>query len=246
MRLWNGMVCCGLMLLQILCGTSLRTAATDASFIDRTKTGSVQLTLETDDGEPVSDGVISIYEVAVLSDDGYTKTEAFGNFTAELDVEDTALASDLVVYVESNQIDGTRRVIDEVGIASFDGLELGLYLIVQTEESADYETIAPFLVTIPIEEDGVWVYDVDVTPKVGTVTATATESEESSSVVTTQSGSQSSASKSVASTPSPSTSETLSQTGQLNWPIPILTIGGVLLFAVGWILWHTKPKQLKT
>lgn len=28
----------------------------------------------------------------------------------------------------------------------------------------------------------------------------------------------------------------LPQTGQLNWPVPVLAVSGVLLFAAGWVL----------
>ena len=36
----------------------------------------------------------------------------------------------------------------------------------------------------------------------------------------------------------------LPQTGQLNWPIPVLIAGGLLLLAVGWVLvFHRKKKN---
>lgn len=37
-----------------------------------------------------------------------------------------------------------------------------------------------------------------------------------------------------------STDETLIQTGQLNWPIPLMAGAGILLFAIGWILVFVK------
>ena len=47
---------------------------------------------------------------------------------------------------------------------TFRGLELGLYLIVQTEASKGYEPINPFLVSLPMAEDGKWNYAVDASP----------------------------------------------------------------------------------
>lgn len=55
---------------------------------------------------------------------------------------------------------------------TFRGLELGLYLIVQTEASKGYEPINPFLVSLPMAEDGKWNYAVDASPKVGAYTPT--------------------------------------------------------------------------
>lgn len=40
-------------------------------------------------------------------------------------------------------------------------------------------------------------------------------------------------------------STTLIYTGQLNWPVPILAFGGVLLFAGGWVLFFFKGKKKK-
>ena len=35
----------------------------------------------------------------------------------------------------------------------------------------------------------------------------------------------------------------LPQTGQLNWPVPVLACSGVLLFAIGWVLNRQGKKQ---
>lgn len=39
-----------------------------------------------------------------------------------------------------------------------------------------------------------------------------------------------------AATPAPAAQTTLPQTGQLNWPVPVLTVAGLLLILVGWYL----------
>ena len=33
------------------------------------------------------------------------------------------------------------------------------------------------------------------------------------------------------------------QTGQLNWPVPVLTVGGLTLFTLGWVLYSRKDKD---
>ena len=35
----------------------------------------------------------------------------------------------------------------------------------------------------------------------------------------------------------------LPQTGQLNWPVPVLACSGVLLFAAGWVLNRQGKKE---
>ena len=44
---------------------------------------------------------------------------------------------------------------------------------------------------------------------------------------------------------SPSTPDkpVLPQTGQLNWPVPVLACSGVLLFAAGWVLNRQGKKE---
>ncbi|MCD8007709.1 MAG: peptidase, partial [Clostridiales bacterium] len=118
--------------------------------------------------------------------------------------------------------------IGSSGTVSFGGLELGLYLVVQTTESDNYETISPFVVTVPLEEDGVWVYDVDASPKVGAVTPVEPEEDEPDESTTTT---------------TTTVTKTLPQTGQLNWPIPVLAISGAVLFALGWCLTRSDRKR---
>ena len=67
--------------------------------------------------------------------------------------------------------------------------------------------------TVPIMENGQYVYDVDAHPKAGTSSRKATQT--------------------------PPTQEVLSalpQTGQLNWPVPVLAVTGAVLVAAGVVL----------
>lgn len=62
---------------------------------------------------------------------------------------------------------GTTKTVDADGNAAFEDLELGLYLIVQSKASNGYAPIKPFLVSLPMAENGKWNYEVDASPKVG-------------------------------------------------------------------------------
>ena len=55
-------------------------------------------------------------------------------------------------------------VTDENGYMTLQGLEKGMYLIVQNDE-AEYGTVLPFLVSIPKQINGEWKYEVIASPK---------------------------------------------------------------------------------
>ncbi len=222
-----------LLSLVLSAGAVITASAADTTDLDMAKSGSISLVLADSDGNTVSGGAVTLYEVADLYlDDGdmaYEMTDAFSGYSAEIDAEDTGLAADLTAYVDENGISGTTTAIGSDGEVSFDGLALGMYLVVQTAESEDYEAISPFVVTVPIEEDGVWVYDVDASPKVGTVTLTETEEETPPPTETTET----TQTEEIPTTTAETLSSTLPQTGQLNWPIPVLAAGGVFLTVMG-------------
>lgn len=221
-----------LLALVLACGMTVSAYAADNASLDFDQTGSIELTLADSDDNAVSGGAVTLYQVAMLYlDDGnmaYAYTDDFSGCGATLDVEDTSLAATLAEYAETEGLSGTTLSIGTSGTVSFGGLELGLYLIVQTTDSDNYETINPFVVTVPMDVDGVWTYNVDASPKVGAVTPIEEEPEPTPSPEPT--------------TPT-STTSTLPQTGQLNWPIPVLAVSGLLLFMLGWYLNRTGRKR---
>ncbi|MCD7863214.1 MAG: peptidase [Lachnospiraceae bacterium] len=237
-KIWR----CGLALLAALAmvlGAGMTVSAASAASLDFDKAASVTLTLADSEGNTVSGGEITLYEVASLYlDDGnmaYSLTDPFLNCTVALDVTDTSLAAALAQYVKNNSISGTAAAVGANGTVTFSGLKLGLYLLVQTTASDSYLTINPFVVTLPMESDGVWSYAVDVSPKVGTVTRTEPEepTEPDEPTEPEEPGEP---------TPETPSTTTLPQTGQLNWPVPVLAACGLILFAFGWILRCTDRK----
>lgn len=92
------------------------------------------------------------------------------------DLTDSTLASRLEAKLPARAA-GTTHKISEQGIVSFDALPLGLYLVVQTENSKGYEAINSFLVSLPMADESGWLYTVDATPKVGAPTQEVTPPE---------------------------------------------------------------------
>lgn len=215
-----------LMLAAVMLCASGRSAyaAADAASLDPDRTGSVSLTLADDSGTTVTDGAVTMYQAAALAlEDGsmdYAWTDAFAACGETPDVTDTNLAASLADYVEEHQITGTTASLDAEGTVCFDGLSLGLYLVVQTTQSTGYNAISPFLVTVPLAENETWVYEVDASPKVEVYTETAAPPESTTTITTTT-------------TTTTTTAATLPQTGQLYWPVPLLAAGGLALLATG-------------
>lgn len=83
----------------------------------------------------------------------------------------------------------------------------------QKQAAEGYDAIQPFLVTVPIMENGQYVYDVDAHPKAGTASRKTTQTPPAQEVLSA-----------------------LPQTGQLNWPVPVLAVIGVVLVAAGVVL----------
>ncbi len=220
----------------MLCSVSLTAlAAADSPSLDWSMSGDSSITVEIkdEDGEMVTDGSLTIYQVALLEQNNgdmvYSFTSGFSGCGLSLDnvtADSTTLASKLAAYVSANHITGASKT-NTNGTVVFDNLELGLYLIVQTTESAGYYTMNPFVVSVPLDVNDTWVYNVDASPKVGVLTPQPEEPEPEEPE-----------------TPEPETPEpetpvtttTLPQTGQLNWPVPVLAVCGLLLIGLGSVL----------
>jgi pilin isopeptide linkage protein len=78
------------------------------------------------------------------------------------------LAEELATWAGEKALAGTDMEIDKDGKAVFEELPLGLYLFIQKTPAEGYESVHPFLVTVPMWDGEKLVYDVEAGPKVGT------------------------------------------------------------------------------
>lgn len=184
---------------------------------DMSRTGTISFTMLY--GETaVPGGSLTLYRVGeICEDDGnysFALTDGFTDSGVSLDdLSSAALASELASYVSENRPASVATVtIGSDGKASASGLTLGLYLVVQDIAADGYEPVSPFLVSVPMNEDGSYIYDVDATPKVSTLTETEPTK------------------------PATPTDPTLPQTGQLNWPVPVMAALGLCLLLLGFAL----------
>ncbi|MBQ3355741.1 MAG: LPXTG cell wall anchor domain-containing protein [Oscillospiraceae bacterium] len=213
---------CLLLLTALLC--LLLLPATAAETPDFTRTGSIRLTVRYE-GREVGGGELTLYQVATLQDEnGYRYVPVPGleaiDFTFDK-IESPDLPAEVLKQVKAAGLTGTAKRIGGDGVVFFGELTLGLYLVEQTENAPGFTSIQPFFVTIPMQENGELIYDVDASPKPlppqPTEPTNPTEPTEPTAT----------------SKPPEPTEPFLPQTGQLNWPIPVLAILGAALLLAG-------------
>ena len=109
------------------------------------------------------------------------------------------------------------------GKAVFSDLSTGLYLIVQAKPADGFSSMYAFLAAVPYLENGEYRYHVTASVK--------SELEWEPEKAATEP------------TPTEPEDPKLPQTGQLNWPIPIMVVAGLAFFVFGWILCFGKEKE---
>lgn len=202
----------------LLCTLNVTAFAHDVP--DLTKEGAISITMKYQ-GKAVSGGMLTLYRVGdVHEEDGnydfILNSDFAGSGVALSALSSAELPDTLAQYAEKQKLPGITQDIGSDGKVSFQNVSPGLYLIVQNKAAEGYNKAESFLVSLPYMENGSYVYNVDASPKV------ELEKEPAKPVTPSK--------------PDPS----LPQTGQLNWPIPVLIIAGLLLFSVGWALRFRK------
>lgn len=245
--------------------------------VDLSRTGSIKVSLyDSETSEAVGGGTLTLYRVAKVQKDNanlsFVYTNGFEDCGVELgDLSEGELAGRLAEKIAATA-ESTTVEISDLGAAEFGDLEVGLYLVVQTTAAENYNVINPFLVSVPIQENGSYVYDVDALPKVGTAAKKTPEPPDTPDTPdkpdtpdtpdTPDKPEEENPNTPVApgpdnpdgwvlgahgekiylnpEAPSPDNpngyvmgAHGLPQTGQLNWPIPVLAVTGVVLVAAG-------------
>ena len=235
------------------------TIGVSAQTIDPDQTGSLTVSLQYND-TPISGGTLTLYRVAniVCGEDGYefTLSDGFENTALSLEnLQSSQTVGAFVSYAKNNNFDGLVRKVPQNGVVSYEDLTVGLYLVAQYENPESYLVIEPFFVTVPLEIGDETVYDVDATPKVSIDEDLSPgdrpddsdnpDDEPDEDVDYPEKPDNPDDSHTpenpdfpgTTTTPNPpDESEKIPQTGQLKWPIPILTLVGLFSIVIGWRL----------
>ena len=209
---------------------------------DMSRQGSICITML--DGETrVPGGKVTVYRVGQIQDvDGdyiFILTDEYAGSQVSLeDLQSKAAAKALADYAAESDLQGEEESIDKNGDVSFPDLELGLYLIVQTKAADGYYPADPFLVSVPMYDGTRYLYDVVATPKVE-----LTEAPEETTEATEATEPEETTKPTETTPPTEPEEPKLPQTGQTNWPIPILAVAGLVLIAFGWFLCAGQRKD---
>ena len=132
-------------------------------------TGSISVTLtDKKQCEAIVGAELSLYYVAtVIMDENGNLIYDYTNDFKQLDcaIDDAELATKLDAFVSHHNVPSTKIITNIDGAAMCNGLPLGLYFIKQTGAVEGFAPCTPFLVTVPNEKDGEYLYDVNASPK---------------------------------------------------------------------------------
>ena len=138
---------------------------------DLMRDGSITVHLFTVDKEPVLDGSAQLVLVCSLLDGPngayYEQNAAFGTLPIDpiAAIGEADTAKTLEQIAQQNGVPYTAAPFEN-GIARFDTVVPGLYLVMQDETAVEsYTRMPPALVLVPELRDGAYLYDVDCYPK---------------------------------------------------------------------------------
>ena len=185
---------------------------------DLSRNGSITLRMAPGD-VPLNDGFLNIYKVGELSEDdgNYFFTLMDGRVVTHSEEISLILAEELLTLAKEEKLVARVARIEE-GQAVFHDLQHGLYVVWQAKSDASkgYMPISPFLLSVPRFVEGEYQLDVEADPKVALETVPPTTA------------------------PHPPRDPELPQSGQLNWPVPVLAVSGAFLLILGFVILSRK------
>lgn len=274
------------LIVAVLLLCSMRLMAYADFMPDLTRTGSITITMQYGD-ETVPGGELTLYQAGILREEEgsgrLVMTEEFSGCGEELNQFDVAqnqsdaaqLASLLAGYASSNQLAGVVKNVSNDGAVVFERLEPGLYLIMQEKAASGYSCINPFLVMVPMVENGEYIYEVTAEPKMelmedpsagddpsggsssggsssggrssggggGSGNSTSESSSDQTELTEEDSGEGDGSDSSDPHLEREEGKGKLPQTGQWNWPVPVLAVLGLIIFSAGWVICFGKKKD---
>lgn len=140
------------------------------NIIDFSKKGSITITLEDlEDNKFIEGAEVSLYHIATATEENhlikFTYTESFKDCDASLtDLTEESLPISIENCIKEDTA-SIKEISNQNGIAKFTNLDLGIYLVTQTNKVEGYSTFDSFIVSIPNLEDNKWIYDLKASPK---------------------------------------------------------------------------------
>lgn len=145
-----------------------RVWALESGELDLTKKGNIDIILSDNNNNLVNDAEITIYKLAdaTIKNNNLTYEYDTSLSSCKQNIDKGILSNNELECVLTNNITKITKTTNSLGKVEFKDLDLGLYLIMQTNEVKDYSKIKPFLLGLPTIEEDKWVYSISGTPKV--------------------------------------------------------------------------------
>lgn len=200
-------------------------------------------------GVAIKGGSLVVYQVAKKDSAGkFQYTSQFSSVTKSISSlsQDQIMTADfantLVSYVTANQgkLSGVSARISDSGEASVNVEGDVVYLVTQDTAASGYEKMNPFCVVLPYIVDGKSMSNIIAQPKmqkkITSLPKHPTTPSTSKKVKSNPQLPSVPTIKENKKTPSATNRvvKSLPQTGQLNWPIPLLALLGLTFFTWGW------------
>lgn len=136
--------------------------------LDLTKKGNIDIILSDNNNNLVKNAEITIYKLAdaTIKNNNLTYKYEPSLNSCKQNIDKGILTNNELECVLTNNITKITKTTNSLGKVEFKDLDLGLYLIMQTNEVKDYSKIKPFLLGLPTIEEDKWVYSISGTPKV--------------------------------------------------------------------------------
>ena len=142
--------------------------ASTNNIVDFSRKGSITVTLINEEVNYVEGANIKIYKLA----DAYSNNSNLDfDYHEDLKLCENAIKenkfdNETLECIYSSSVESKELITNNKCKAIFEDLDLGLYLIEQTNKVEGYSKIEPFLMYIPVNENNGWIYKVDAEPKV--------------------------------------------------------------------------------
>lgn len=139
------------------------------NIVDFTKKGTITVTLSDEGNNLLVEGAnIRISKLADAYSDNNNLAFSYHSNLLEYkdEIKESKLSNEILDCIHESDLFTKEGITNDLGTVIFDELDLGLYLVEQTNKVDGYSKIDAFLVYIPRLEESNWVYRVDAVPKV--------------------------------------------------------------------------------
>ena len=210
--------------------------------------GSVKIFMEWE-SERLDGGALSAYRVCdiVKTADDYEIKPVSELEKYNIDLQNMSEFELAEQFAQAAKAEKLRRFTAPIenGEAFFGNLPMGLYVITQStgEETSGFEAISPFLILVPIFTDDGYDLHVEAEPKVSPAPDETLPPETNPTDPSDPTDPDDPTKPTTPTTPPKPNDPNLPQSGQLNWPVPVLAGSGLLMIVIGLLILSGRRKD---